>query len=187
MTTTYKANWKAVFRSLGWLAVFCLPALTVVALLLMIPTSLSGGLFFLIGIPLLLIGFGFLFCLFLLVTALSHRITISQDGIAYHRWPLKTIRARWDEVEKIKRRRFLYRGKATLLVRRKKPGYEFKLGPWMLGSAAYDNVPLSDFSGWKDGHILEEMKVHQPQLSVDPPSKNDQVPVVDDRGQLSRR
>jgi hypothetical protein len=167
MTTTYKANWKAVFRSLGWLAVFCLPALTVVALLLMIPTSMSGGLFFLIGIPLLLIGFGFLFCLFLLVTALSHRITISQDGIAYHRWPLKTIQGSWGEVEKIIRGNLLNRGKATLLVRRKKPGYEFKLGPWMLGSAAYDNVPLSDFSGWKDGNMIVDIKKHAPHSLIE--------------------
>jgi hypothetical protein len=168
MTIIYRATSKAVLRSLGWLALFCLPVLTVVVLLFMIPTSLSGGLFFLVGIPLLLLAFGIAFCLFLLVTVLSHRITISSDGITYRRWPLKTICGTWDDVDSIRKGKFLNREKATLLVRRKESGYEFKLGPWMLGSAGFDIIPLSDFSGWKDGRMGAEFRRFAPHLLARP-------------------
>jgi len=162
--TTYKATSGAVFRSLGWLALFGLPAATVVALLLVIPVPMSGALFFLIGIPVFILGAGVALCLFLLVTVLYHCVRISESGIACHRWPLKTIQAGWEQAERIQCGRFLNRNKARLYIRRREPGYEFKLGPWMLGSAAFDIVPLSDFSGWKDGRMAAEIRKYAPRL-----------------------
>jgi hypothetical protein len=181
MTTTYKATWGAVFRSLAWLVLFCLPAVTVIVLLLLMPIPLTGGFFFLVGIPIFLIGAGLALCLFLFVTVMSHRITISPEGISYYRWPMKTIHGTWAEVEKITKGRFLNRGKTTLLVRRKEAGYEFKMGPITLGSADFDRIPLSDFSGWKDGRMSAEISTTAPHLFPELPLKMSRKARLPDR------
>ena len=82
-------------------------------------------------------------------------------------------------MEKIETRRFLGILTTTLLIHRSKPGYEIELGPVTYGSVKYKMIPLSDFKGWKEGHILKEMKENKPDLIVETPDKKNHMAVIE--------
>jgi hypothetical protein len=110
-------------------------------------------------------------------------LILSPAGLEYLRWPLKPNTATWAEVEEVRvSKKF---GHATLLIRRTKPGFELDLGFMTLGSKSYKFIPLSDFMGWREGNLLEEMRTHLPKLKVDSTRLNNKVAVVDDRGHPS--
>jgi hypothetical protein len=75
------------------------------------------------------------------------------------------ITATWSEVKAV--RVGSRSGSATMLVRRTKPGFELDLGFMTLGSKEFKLIPLSDFTGWKDGRIAKEIKEYTPQGLVE--------------------
>ncbi len=79
MTTTYKLTGIAVLKSLGLASLFVLPGATIMALLLMIPESAAGGLFFLLFMPLFLLCVSSVFLIVLALGAFTHRLELTPD------------------------------------------------------------------------------------------------------------
>jgi len=165
--STYRLTALALLKSLGLAALLILPLVTVAALMLMLPESMSGGLFFLLFLPIILTCGLSVFLSVLAVGVFVHRLKLTPEGLEYQRWPLKQIAATWAQVEGLHIGKKT--GSATLLVHRIKPGFELDLGFMTLGSKDFKLIPLSDFTGWKDGRIALEMKKFAPKLFADQP------------------
>ncbi len=98
------------------------------------------------------------------ISFLFASLRISHEGIVYNRWPLPSVKATWDKCDRISTGQVASLSVATLLVRRETPGREFKMGTSTLGSRDFRFIPLSDFRGWSDGRIREEIRIYAPRL-----------------------
>jgi hypothetical protein len=163
MISKHRLTAKAFALSLGMVLILLLPVAALIALFLFIPEKPSG---IFIGILNIIMFIATTCSLILLLGAFFHYLKITQEGIEYHRWPLKRVKVAWMDVEKISAGNIYGFRYATLLAHRISPGFEFKQSNITLGSREYRFIPLSDFKGWKEGIILEELKRYKPQLIV---------------------
>ena len=102
---------------------------------------------------------------------LSAKLTVTADGLTYRRWPLPAIEAGWSDCERISKGQVAGSSEATMLVRRETPGREFTMGRSVLGLRNHKMIPLSDFRGWVEGRIPQEIARYAPQLLGDQPGQ----------------
>jgi hypothetical protein len=110
------------------------------------------------------------FLLFLLIglSYLFARLVLSSTGIEYHRWPLPGVTCTWNEVDRIWIGEIAGKHTAILVTRRRQPGKEIRFRSGTLGSSKYQSIPLSDFQGWSDGTIKENLSLYLPNLFAEP-------------------
>ena len=102
-------------------------------------------------------------------------IKVSPEGLEYQRWPFSKNHFKWESVESIRKgvinaQTPFYRGAlkyGSLLIRRKRRGWEYKTIGGTLGSAEYLIVPISEFQGWTDGSLVANLKLYAPHLSTE--------------------
>lgn len=122
-----------------------------------------------------LMTLGSLFMLFIPISqGLFGYIKISSDGLEFRRFPFRTHKFKWESVERISQGTVstqipFMRGPlryGSLLIRRDTPGWETNMGNGRLGSANYHGIPISEFQGWDDGSLLENLKLYAPHISM---------------------
>lgn len=96
------------------------------------------------------------------------RLALSSTGIEYHRWPLPGVTCSWNEVDRVWTGEIAGKHVALLVTRKRQPGKEIRLGSSTIGSSSYQSIPLSDFQGWSDGALKEDLSLYLPNLFAEP-------------------
>jgi hypothetical protein len=166
MASIYRPKWRSIGKAIKLVLSLGIPILTsaIVIYALNNPeTPLNIYTIFFGGILVLLIGSSLILPI-LLVNWICSYLKISAVGLEYHRWPFNTIVCFWSEVERISHGKYNGKPFASLLISRHEPGREISLGKAKLGSAKYKIVPLSDFKGWPEGNLSDELRTYAPRL-----------------------
>lgn len=179
MTHTFRWNWKSIFGYLRFIIFFGLLLLFSSVLLrfaLRADSHMSAAPLLLLSAPVVLYGIALLFFLsFSISQFLFAYLRVSPEGFEFRRWPLRIIQVQWNEVEQFQHgvlrldrpgvMRFVIPAKqayASLLIRRRTPGWEIRQKNMQLGSSRFYVLPLNEFEGWEDGSLEAALKFYAP-------------------------
>lgn len=180
MEAIYRWKLKSLLRFLPiWISIGLFATALDLMVLLIFKNNLITDMLFIfwfMGIAAIFVTLGALIAFSLpLVEGLFGYIKISHDGFEHRRWPFTSNKFDWENLESIHQGKIntqipLYRGAieyGSLLIKRNKPGFEFKSKGGTLGSANYYVVSLSEFQGWDDGSLVANLKLYAPHLTVE--------------------
>lgn len=179
METIYRWKLKSLIPYLPILLFFCMfPAfldLFVISVFKNTPLEEIPFIFWCASIGAIFITASLLIALSLpIIQAIFGYIKISPEGLEYKRWPLSKQIFKWEYVTSIHQgtinTQIPFLGGTikygSLLIQRSKPGWEIKTPSGVLGSRDYHGIPISEFQGWDDGSLVENLKLHAPHLTI---------------------
>jgi hypothetical protein len=95
-------------------------------------------------------------------------LKVSSAGLEVRYWPFYQLRARWEEVDRIDKHRVfgIFPSDALFLKQAAPFGSCSILGRelWLRPRLDQRLVVLSDFSGWQDGRLAEDLRLYIPDV-----------------------
>ena len=99
--------------------------------------------------------------------AIFSYLLLSEEGLEYRLWPLHRIRARWEDVEQIKKSPRPFQGDVLTLKHAETSGFHFSLD-FTKGNGGTTRtaqiIPLHQIDGWQNGKLENELRKYAPHL-----------------------
>lgn len=91
-------------------------------------------------------------------------LKVSPDGLELHYWPIYRIRVAWQDVERLGKCKLLgvFSCDALYLNRAEARARNATIREWGLAKRCI--VPLSDFRGWPDGELADDLRWYIPHV-----------------------
>ena len=89
---------------------------------------------------------------------------LAKDGLELHYWPIYRIRVAWQDVERLGKCKLLgvFSCDALYLNRAEARARNATIREWGLAKRCI--VPLSDFRGWPDGELADDLRWYIPHV-----------------------
>ena len=92
-------------------------------------------------------------------------LRVSDEGVELLHWPRYRVRARWDEVTRLDKCRAFGKFKFdALYLRESAQGEARKLADREMGEFRKNIISLTDFRGWPEGRLAEDIRRYLPQM-----------------------